>query len=77
MCGGGAALKDIGYDKMTVLEIIADALHPATDPDADIVASHAILAESRLEAAAGAQLQPAFDGQHDPGDRRRRSEARK
>lgn len=41
-----AALNDIGYDGMTVLEIINDALQPGADPDADFVASHAILAES-------------------------------
>lgn len=39
------ALKDIGYDKMTVLEIIADANDPANDPDSDYRKSHAILAE--------------------------------
>lgn len=39
------ALKDIGYDKMTVLEIIADANDPAKDPDGDYLKSHAILAE--------------------------------
>lgn len=41
-----AALKEIGYDGMTVLEIIADALDPKNDPDGDIEASHAILAEN-------------------------------
>ncbi|KAA9008817.1 sugar phosphate isomerase/epimerase family protein [Histidinibacterium aquaticum] len=39
------ALKDIGYDKMTVLEIIADANDPANDPDGDYRKSHAILAD--------------------------------
>lgn len=39
-----AALKDIGYDKLTVLEIIADANLPGSDPDGDIRASHDILA---------------------------------
>ncbi|KUF10880.1 sugar phosphate isomerase/epimerase family protein [Pseudoponticoccus marisrubri] len=39
------ALQDIGYDKMTVLEIIADANDPANDPDGDYRKSHAILAE--------------------------------
>ena len=39
------ALKDIGYDKMTVLEIIADANDPANDPEGDYRKSHAILAE--------------------------------
>lgn len=40
------ALADIGYTGATVLEIITDALAPGADPDADIVASHAILAEN-------------------------------
>ncbi|MCE0503992.1 sugar phosphate isomerase/epimerase [Roseivivax sp. GX 12232] len=40
------ALQDIGYDKMTVLEIITDANLPGVDPDGDIIASHAILAEA-------------------------------
>ncbi|MFW2543672.1 sugar phosphate isomerase/epimerase family protein [Primorskyibacter sp. 2E107] len=39
------ALQDIGYDKMTVLEIIADANDPAADPEGDIRKSHAILAD--------------------------------
>ncbi len=39
-----AALRDIGYDKLTVLEIIADANLPGSDPDGDIRASHDILA---------------------------------
>jgi len=39
------ALRDIGYDKLTVLEIIADANLPGTDPDGDIKASQAILVE--------------------------------
>jgi sugar phosphate isomerase/epimerase len=39
------ALQDIGYTGVTVLEIITDALAAGADPDADIVASHAILAE--------------------------------
>lgn len=38
------ALKDIGYDKLTVLEMISDANLPGTDPDGDIRASHDILA---------------------------------
>lgn len=38
------ALQDIGYDKMTVLEIITDANAPGADPDGDIKASHDILA---------------------------------
>ncbi|MDH3659481.1 MAG: sugar phosphate isomerase/epimerase [Alphaproteobacteria bacterium] len=45
----GAALQEIGYDKVTVLEIIADAMLPDTDPEADIPASHAILAEAGWE----------------------------
>ncbi len=40
------ALEDIGYTGVTVLEIITDALAEGADPDADIVASHAILADS-------------------------------
>ena len=40
------ALQDIGYAGATVLEIITDALAEGADPDADIVASHAILAEN-------------------------------
>ena len=40
----GKALQEIGYTGMTVLEIIADALIPGNTPDADIPASHAILA---------------------------------
>jgi len=39
-----AALAEIGYEGLTVLEIITDALAPGADPDGDIVASHAILA---------------------------------
>jgi len=38
------ALKEIGYDRITVLEIIADAMNPANTPDEDIAASHDILA---------------------------------
>ena len=41
-----AALREIGYQGTTVLEIIADALDPKNDPDGDIVASHAILAKN-------------------------------
>jgi sugar phosphate isomerase/epimerase len=40
------ALADIGYTGLTVLEIITDALAEGADPDADLVASHAILAEN-------------------------------
>ncbi len=38
------ALRAIGYDGMTVLEIITDATKPGVDPDGDIKASHDILA---------------------------------
>lgn len=38
------ALRDIGYQGVTVLEIIADALADGADPDGDIRASHDILA---------------------------------
>ena len=41
-----AALRDIGYSGMTVLEIITDALQPGADPDTDIRESHAILAQN-------------------------------
>ena len=41
-----AALKEIGYSGVTVLEIISDALQPGSDPDGDIKASHEILAAS-------------------------------
>jgi sugar phosphate isomerase/epimerase len=40
------ALNDIGYDGVTVLEIITDALQPGTDPDTDIITSHQILADA-------------------------------
>jgi sugar phosphate isomerase/epimerase len=39
------ALEDIGYTGVTVLEIITDALSADADPDTDIKASHAILAQ--------------------------------
>ena len=39
-----AALNEIGYDGMTVLEIITNALIEGADPDGDIKASHDILA---------------------------------
>lgn len=48
-----AALGEIGYGGMTVLEIIADALDPANDPDGDIRASHAILAETGWQPLGG------------------------
>lgn len=41
-----SALREIGYDGYTVLEMIADALDPKNDPDADYRASHAILTKS-------------------------------
>ncbi len=41
-----AALKEIGYQGLTVLEIITDALTPGADPDGDIRVSHDILAKS-------------------------------
>jgi L-ribulose-5-phosphate 3-epimerase len=44
------ALEDIGYTGATVLEIITDALAEGADPDADIVASHAILAQNGWKA---------------------------
>jgi len=37
------ALKDIGYDKYTVIEMISDANLPGVDPDGDIRASQKIL----------------------------------
>lgn len=40
------ALEDIGCDGVTILEIITDALVPGADPDADIIASHEILASN-------------------------------
>ena len=40
------ALNDIGYQGVTVLEIITDALQPGADPDGDIIASHYILARN-------------------------------
>jgi sugar phosphate isomerase/epimerase len=39
-----AALREIGYGGLTVLEIITDACQPGTDPDGDLAASHDILA---------------------------------
>jgi len=46
----GEALAAIGFSGATVLEIITDALTPGADPDADIIASHTILAESSWKA---------------------------
>jgi sugar phosphate isomerase/epimerase len=44
------ALEDIGYTGVTVLEIITDALSADADPDTDIMASHAILAQNGWKA---------------------------
>ncbi len=38
------ALREIGYDRLTVLEIITDANDPASNPDEDVRVSHDILA---------------------------------
>lgn len=46
-----AALRDIGYEGWTVLEIIADAMTPGNDPDGDIRASHDVLARHGWAAA--------------------------
>lgn len=43
------ALRDIGYQGVTVMEIITDANQPGADPDGDIKASHAILADAGWE----------------------------
>lgn len=45
----GAALREIGYDGVSVLEIITDALGEGADPDGDIKASHDILAQNGWE----------------------------
>lgn len=47
-----AALRDIGYTGATVMEIITDAMVPGADPDGDIRASHAILAQHGWKAPA-------------------------
>ncbi len=47
------ALRDIGYQGATVLEIITDALAPGADPDGDIRASHAVLAANGWAALGG------------------------
>ncbi len=44
-----AALREIGYQGLTVLEIITDATRPGNDPDGDIRASHEILARHGWE----------------------------
>lgn len=46
-----AALREIGYGGLTVLEIITDATQPGVDPDGDLSASHAILAQCGWEPA--------------------------
>jgi sugar phosphate isomerase/epimerase len=46
----GKALEEIGFQGTTVLEIITDVLDPSADPDADIAASHEILAQSSWKA---------------------------
>ena len=46
------ALDDIGYTGMTVMEIITDPQIPGADPDADIKASHDILAANGWKALA-------------------------
>lgn len=48
------ALKEIGYEGYTVFEIIADAMDPANDPDADIAESVAIAARHGFEAVSPA-----------------------
>jgi L-ribulose-5-phosphate 3-epimerase len=40
------ALREIGYEGVTVLEMIADALEPGSDPDEDYRVSHEILARN-------------------------------
>ena len=44
------ALQEIGYDGLTVLEIITDATKPGADPDGDNRESHRILAAAGWEA---------------------------
>ena len=46
------ALREIGYDGMTVLEIITDANQPGADPDEDLRVSHDVLAEHGWEGRA-------------------------
>ncbi|MFT4767324.1 MAG: L-ribulose-5-phosphate 3-epimerase [Glaciecola sp.] len=46
----GKALEEIAYEGTTVLEIITDVLDPDADPNADIIASHDILAQSSWKA---------------------------
>jgi L-ribulose-5-phosphate 3-epimerase len=41
----GAALQEIGYEGVSVLEIITDALGKDADPDSDILVSHEIIAQ--------------------------------
>jgi L-ribulose-5-phosphate 3-epimerase len=49
-----AALAEIGYEGLTVLEIITDATQPGVDPDGDLRVSHDILARSGWEPRPGA-----------------------
>jgi len=49
----GAALNEIGFEGVSVLEIIADAMTEGENPEDDIKASHAILAESHWETLGG------------------------
>ncbi len=49
----GAALQEIGYSEVTVLEMIADKLQPGTDPDEDFRVSHDIMAQHGWEARKG------------------------
>ncbi len=49
-----AALNEIGYTGVTVLEIITDALQPGADPEGDIAASHDILADCGWQPRANA-----------------------
>jgi sugar phosphate isomerase/epimerase len=46
----GKALQEIGFSGTSVLEIITDVLAPGADPNADILASHEILAQSSWKA---------------------------
>lgn len=46
------AMADIGYTGATVMEIITDAMSADADPDGDIRASHAILAQNGWKALA-------------------------
>jgi hypothetical protein len=48
-----AALQEIGYTGLTVLEIITDACQPGTDPDGNLAASPDILAGHGWETRPG------------------------